>query len=160
MSQSESMEREKESRLLQLLNQSTAANILQEHGELNELIHDYFMDDPCDESDDEVTDEEEEPMDENDTDSLALNSDGEFDDPPLVHVQEAIGGESCFGDEIANHPTHAKAAAFKCKCKQIKVAAEAGLEPNQRRGCISQFTDEEVVALQLSIQEMTKGKTS
>ena len=34
-------------------NQPKMANILQEQGELSELIHDYFMGEPCDDSGDE-----------------------------------------------------------------------------------------------------------
>ena len=138
-------EEARQKRPVNLLNQSEAASILQEHGDLAQLIHDYFMDEPCDDSDDELSEEEETP-EQMDTES-AVNSDcDERDhDAPLIHVEGEIGGASCFTDNEAvnSHPTLAQAAAFRWRCKRIKTAVEAGLEPDQRRGYISQFTAED-----------------
>ena len=105
--------------------------------------------------------EEEETPEQMDTDSVVnRDCDEEDHDAPLVHIEKAIGGTSCFtNNEAVNHPTLAQAAVLRCRCKQIQTIAEAGLEPEQRRGCISQFTDQEVLTLQLSIGGMTKGKT-
>ena len=102
------------------------------------------MDEPCDDSDDELSEEEETP-EQMDTESAVNNDcDEEDHDAPLVHVEDEIGGASCFTDNEAvnNHPTLALAAAFRCRCKQIKTAVEAGSEPDQRKGYISQFTAE------------------
>ena len=93
------------------------------------------MDEPCDDSDDELSEEEETP-EQMDTES-AVNSDcdEEDHDAPLIHVEGEIGGASCFTDNeaVSNHP----AAAFRCRCKQIKTAVAAGPEPDQRKGYIS-----------------------
>ena len=115
--------------------QSKTANILQEQSELSELIHDYFMDESCDDSGVELSEEEETP-EQMDNDSVVnSNCDEEDHDAPLIHIDEAIGRTSCFtNNEAVNHPTLAQAAVFRCRCKQIKTIAEAGLEPDQRKG--------------------------
>uniref|UniRef100_UPI003AF53BB4 hypothetical protein n=1 Tax=Thiolapillus sp. TaxID=2017437 RepID=UPI003AF53BB4 len=41
-------------------------------------------------------------------------------------------------------------------CKQIKVPGPA--PGDMRRGCITQFSPEEIVALQLSVQDMERGE--
>lgn len=114
---------------------SKTANILQEESELNELIHDYFLDEPCDDWGVELSEEEETP-EQMDNDSVVKSDcDEEDHDAPLIHVDEAIGRTSCFtSNEALNHPTLAQAAVFRCRCKQIKTIAEAGLKPGQRKG--------------------------
>ena len=83
------------------------------------------------------------------------------DDAPLVQVEPGIGGTDCLTEDgqCVNYPTLAEDAAFICRYKQIKAATEAGLDPRERRGCVVQFSPDEVVALQLSAQDVSKGET-
>ena len=145
------MDRLKQTKLIALLNESRAANLFQHHGELEELIHDYFLDenDEVPESSDE---EDDLPAPPSVTDNGSEFSEVE-DDGPLVHVQTAQGGEdmSC-DDEQGNDFSLAHVRNFACKCTQIKVPTEERAE--ERRGCISQFSDEEVLAMQLNTTEM------
>ncbi|XP_070174272.1 uncharacterized protein [Littorina saxatilis] len=154
------MAERKQKRLASLLNQSNAANLSGEDQiELQSLIEEYFIEDPAkDESDsDEETD-----CNAGDFDTESeKESDAEDDAAPLIHEEVVtVTGEahsSCeeFHNLAGNFafPTVEAVEQFACKCKQIKVAAECDVCPEERRGCIAQFTHQEVVDFQLNLYD-------
>ena len=154
-----------ESRLLSLLNSCNSGNLApQDQHELGELVGEYFtadhrVDDGWDSSDSEE-DEEEMP-----------EIDGDFDhteeeiDQPIVIVDVGVGknGDECesMTGDIGVNSLLVKARQRSCKanghgCVQIKVAKPGPDE--QRRGCITQFSPEEITALQHSVLDMGKGE--
>ena len=84
------------------------------------------------------------------------------DDSPLVHVEEPNGDAEMEQDVFAvdDGGMLQRARTRCCKangagCKQLKVPSQQG-DPCRR--CITQFDPEEIVALQLSAQDMTRGE--
>lgn len=161
-----SMADRKQKRFVSLLNQSNAANLSGvDQIELQNLIEEYFIEDPIkDESDsDEETDCNTGGFD---TELEKKESDAEDEAAPLIHEEivtvtgEAHSSSEEFCDLAGNcvFPTVEAVGQFACKCKQIKVATEADVCPVERRGCIAQFTHQEVVDFQLNMYDMTKGE--
>ena len=84
------------------------------------------------------------------------------DDYPLVLVEEASGDaemeEDVFAVDDGGMLQRARTRCCKANgagCKQLKVPSQQG---DLRRGCITQFDPEEIVALQLSLQDMSRGE--
>ena len=148
------MDTKRKKRLLHLLNQSNAANIPYdgENGELVQLITEFFIDD------EPTSDDEEEEVIGGAEEHRTSDGGDELEDTtPLVtvcrtqrSVENQSNGDSCF-------PTASAAASFACRCTQIKTAEGTELPVEQRRGCISQFSHEDVAEFQLNILEMEKG---
>lgn len=159
---------ENNERLAKLL--STCSNVsldLSDQRELSSMLEDFLSKDSNEnahetasgvdsdwESDEEATETEDFP-DSNDTD--------DEDDTPLVNVEvecEEVHMEQDVhavddGGMLQNARTRC------CKkngqgCKQIRVQAKEG---DPRQGCLTQFDPEEIVALQLSIQDMSRGES-
>jgi hypothetical protein len=101
----------------------------------------------------------------NDSDS----EEGEDDDgdDPLVFVADdleaepAPEGEEWGPEDCSNRHLLQRARTRNCKasggfCKH-KTATGTTTQHECRQGCVVQFTPEEIVALQLSVQDMTRG---
>lgn len=154
-----------EQRLAFLLNSCKSGNLpAQEQVELSDLITEYFVSDSH--PDQEWSDDDF--QSESDAEQVArddeVESDGE--DRSLVNVDEVRGEGDC-GDDMAVDAapddggmlTRARQRSCKANgygCKQIKVPGPA--LGDMRRGCITQFSPEEIVALQLSVQDMERGE--
>ena len=136
----------KQKRLVALLNQSAAANLpAEDQLEIENLMQEYFIDDAVEDKEEDVSqfEADDELADHQPTDDSAKTSvdDDEDEAPPLIHeeILTAAGEAHCSSEEFHNlagnyvFPTVDAAAEFACKCKQIKVAAEADLCPEQRR---------------------------
>jgi hypothetical protein len=85
--------------------------------------------------------------------------DSEAIEEPIVRV---IGGAECVPDDMANalqcQATMIQVAQEKsCSCKRIVFEdSEHGFD-DRRRGCIRQFSPDEIVRHQLAVQEMERG---
>ena len=86
-------------------------------------------------------------------------------DRPIVEVDvsdrrnEQEHDEMCVENGASAMLQRAKERCCKANgkgCSQIKVPSPA--KGDTRHGCITQFTPEEIVALQLSIHDMERGK--
>ena len=149
-------------RIASLLNSCKSGNLpAVDQQELNSLIADYFVPNGVDSewSDDDFSSE-------SDTDPTETNESDSDEDAPLVHVED-VRQEGCFANnmDVDAAPNDggmlAQARQRSCKangngCKQIKVS---GPSPGDtRRGCITQFSPEEIVALKLSVLDMDRGE--
>ena len=108
------MEGTRQNRPVDIINQSQATNILDEHGELSQLIQDYFMDEPWDDSDEELSEEEEETTEEGNELDGNPTSYGEGYDVPLARIEPELSRVDCPGEvgACANYPTMSEATAF------------------------------------------------
>ncbi|XP_076449423.1 uncharacterized protein LOC143285915 [Babylonia areolata] len=71
---------------------------------------------------------------------------------------QVVGAAECADDVACNGAPSpamlANAHQWSCHCKQIKVASKTA--GDHRSGCIAQFTPDEIVEFQLSIQDMSR----
>ena len=132
--------------------------------ELSDLIREYFVSDVH--PDQEWSDNDF--QSEWDAEQVACDDEVESngENGLLVNIDEVWGEGDC-GDNMAVDAAPddggmlARAQQRSCKangygCKQIKVPGPA--LGDMRRGCITQFSPEEIVALQLSVQDMERGE--
>ena len=145
------MNNKRRKQLLQILNQSNAANIPYdgENGELVQLITELFIDEPTlnNKEGARLTGGTEKHKTSDCRDELV-------DTTPLVTVCEAQSSVEIQNNDGSSFPTADAAASFSCKCTQITTAEEAELPAEKRRGCISQFSvnsGDEVVKFQLNV---------
>ncbi|KAK7103105.1 hypothetical protein V1264_018067 [Littorina saxatilis] len=160
-----------EKRLAFLLNSCKAGNIFEAEGEeLKSLIDEYFLSDgnQCSErpegdsesSDCDSESDDNERRTENQLPDFVL-AESEFDDVGELEIEEPIvhisgpGGDEQMDDCNGAPPPELlrKLRQFSCNCKQIKVTPAA---EDPRRGCVTQFTTEEIMGINLSIKDMDR----
>ena len=138
-------------RLLQLLNQNSAANIPYdgENREPVQLITEFFIDEAISSVEEGARliggAEEHKTSDCRDELEDTTPSVTVCGVHSSVEIQNNAGSSFLIADA---------AASFACKCSQIKTSEGAELKVEQRQGCISQFSvnsDDDVVAFQLNI---------
>ena len=137
-------------RLLQLLNQSNAANIPYggKNGKLVQVITELFIDEPT--SDDEEGARLIGCVEEHKT----IDGGDELEDTTSLVTVCGVQCSAEIQNNVSSFPTADAAASFACKCSQNKTAEGAELPAEQRRGCISQFSvnsDDEVIEFQLNV---------
>ncbi|KAL8620067.1 hypothetical protein ACOMHN_015349 [Nucella lapillus] len=143
-----------------LLNSCDSSNILSKEGSaIRELIADYFQSDSV--SDDVWSEGEEESSDDEICERVESDAPVEEDDSEEETIVRVEGGAECLPLDQAQNGQEADlvnmARRWSCGCSLIKFQEHDHGFDDDRNGCIRQFSDQEIVAFQLSVQDMDRG---
>lgn len=132
---------------------------------VTELISDYFSAERQSEEDSVSEESEEDELEEaEEANSTPTEENEEYvdADDEIVHVVAGCGegreNMDCNGCQ-AQAEMLRQAAVFSCNCKYVVTDTATGEEADPRVGCIRQFSNDEITAIQLSIKDMDRGKT-
>lgn len=127
--------------------------------EVEEFICEYFTSLP-EQSDGESDDDEEDGStsgSESDDVNEELDQDHDHDGPLVVDIGGEEGGAAGDCQNVAGFACHCKHIVNKKKKKEERKKEVGEPQAPDPRGCISQFSPEEILACQLSLQDMEKG---